>query len=130
MNDVLTTVQQLLDAATPGPWKYLGKDVIECPTIPRVDQANWGQPTEGLPWYTVAFQGDRGTYRTHDIALMAAAPQMLADLVAEVQRLRAALVQARIDLYDWAQYAGDYFIKKHDLAGDLAAIDAALGETS
>jgi hypothetical protein len=40
--------------------------------------------------------------------------------------LRAALVQARGDMIDWAAYADAYYQDKWDLAGDLAAIDAAL----
>ena len=46
-------------------------------------------------------------------------------LQAENDRMRAALKRARVDMEAWAAYAGDYLIKKH-LAGDLAAIDAAL----
>lgn len=39
--------------------------------------------------------------------------------VAEIQFARDAVA-------DWAGYADDYFKKRHDLAGDLARIDAML----
>lgn len=50
----------------------------------------------------------------------------LTALEQENKRLREALVDARENLEHWGAYAGDYFIEKHDLAADLAAIDAAL----
>jgi uncharacterized small protein (DUF1192 family) len=41
-------------------------------------------------------------------------------------KLAEALREARDAIEDWAGYASDYFREKHDLAGDLAKIDAAL----
>jgi len=51
---------------------------------------------------------------------------------AEHQRddLRAALVQAREDMIGWAAYADAYYQDKWDLAGDIAAIDAALEKSN
>lgn len=46
--------------------------------------------------------------------------------VAHIDRLRRALLEARDCVESWGAYAGDYFQEKHDLAGDLAAIDAVL----
>jgi hypothetical protein len=45
---------------------------------------------------------------------------------ARVRELESALRRARDDMDGWAAYASEYFHEKHDLAGDLAAIDAAL----
>lgn len=50
-------------------------------------------------------------------------------LRAEIERLRAALRRAREDLEAWSGYASEYFREKHDLNGDLAAIDTTLGGT-
>jgi hypothetical protein len=50
----------------------------------------------------------------------------IAELERERDDLRTALVQAREDMIGWAAYADEYFRDKHDLAGDIAAIDAAL----
>lgn len=36
------------------------------------------------------------------------------------------LAAARSDMEGWAAYASDYFTAKHNLAGDLASIDAVL----
>jgi hypothetical protein len=41
--------------------------------------------------------------------------------------LAAALRDARAALVDWAAYVPEWAVEKHDLAGDLAAIDEALG---
>lgn len=43
-----------------------------------------------------------------------------------VALLVQTLTDAREDVEGWAAYAEPYFIQKHDLAGDLAAIDAVL----
>lgn len=40
--------------------------------------------------------------------------------------LEGALLRARDDMVCWGAYASPYFQEKWDLAGDLAAIDAAL----
>lgn len=40
--------------------------------------------------------------------------------------LLSALRDARESAADWAAYASDYFQEKHDLKGDLAAIDAVI----
>lgn len=47
-------------------------------------------------------------------------------LRADNERLRAALRDARECVQAWSGYASEYFCEKHDLAGDLARIDAAL----
>ena len=44
--------------------------------------------------------------------------------------LLAALIEARDMVADWATYAGDYFQDKHDLAGDLAKLDAIIASHS
>ena len=47
---------------------------------------------------------------------------------AERERLRAALRDAAECVESWGAYADDYFAAKHDLAGDVARLRAALGE--
>lgn len=44
----------------------------------------------------------------------------------EARRLKDALCGAREAVIEWGAYASDYFVEKHDLAGDIAEIDAAL----
>lgn len=48
----------------------------------------------------------------------------------EIERLRAALKDARVSVEGWADYASDYIKEKWDLKGDLARIDSALKEKS
>ena len=47
---------------------------------------------------------------------------------ARIAQLEAALKDARVSVEGWADYASDYIKEKWDLKGDLARIDAALGE--
>ena len=49
-------------------------------------------------------------------------------LKAEIEKLRAALHLAIDAVEHWASYASPYFQEKHDLAGDLQELRAALGE--
>jgi len=49
-------------------------------------------------------------------------------LVAERDTLRAALRLAIDAVEHWASYASPYYQEKHDLAGDLQKLRAALGE--
>ena len=41
------------------------------------------------------------------------------DLIAEIERLRAALLEATMDIEDWASYADEYFRKKWRLDATL-----------
>lgn len=45
---------------------------------------------------------------------------------AGVERLRLALADAIESVEEWAGYASDYFREKHDLAGTLKGLRAAL----
>jgi len=47
-------------------------------------------------------------------------------LRAQLELAQAALRDAREMVEDWGAYASDYFRGKHDLAGDLAKLDAAI----
>jgi len=46
----------------------------------------------------------------------------------EIEKLRAALRVAMDAVEHWASYASPYAQEKHDLAGDLQKLRAALGE--
>jgi len=50
------------------------------------------------------------------------------EAVDEIEKLRAALRLAVDAIEHWASYASPYFQEKHDLAGDLQELRAALGE--
>jgi hypothetical protein len=50
----------------------------------------------------------------------------ITELERQRDELRAALVQAREDMREWAGYVDAYYLDKWNFAGDLAAIDAAL----
>jgi len=54
--------------------------------------------------------------------------ERVADLEAEVARLREKYQEAIYDIGDWASYAPDYFKAKHDLDGCIAAHTAELGD--
>ena len=38
---------------------------------------------------------------------------------ARIEALKEALLEAAEEIDDWGQYAGEYFMKKHDLAGTV-----------
>lgn len=59
---------------------------------------------------------------------MHAAASLIRQLSADKARLREALVEARECVASWGGYASSYFQEKHDLEGDIARIDAALGD--
>ena len=50
------------------------------------------------------------------------------EAVAEIEKLRAALRLAIDAVEHWASYASPFSQEKHDLAGDLQEMRAALGE--
>ena len=54
--------------------------------------------------------------------------QFCNEAAAEIEKLRAALGLAIDAVEHWASYASPYFQEKHDLAGDLQEMRAALGE--
>jgi hypothetical protein len=56
--------------------------------------------------------------------------RIASEAATERDTLRAALERAREDMIGWAAYADEYFRDKHDLAGDLAAIDKALEKSN
>lgn len=65
-------------------------------------------------------------YLTDEQAKACAAAMNAPD--ARMQILAEALREARDNMIGWQGYASEYFKDKHDTAGDIAAIDAALAE--
>jgi hypothetical protein len=59
-------------------------------------------------------------------SLFGLAADTIVSLRAENEALRAELRFARDEVEDWGGYASEYFRTKHDLAGTLARLDAAL----
>lgn len=52
-----------------------------------------------------------------------------AEAKVEIERLRAALLDALEDVEHWGAYASEYFQEKWNLAGDIARIREAAGLT-
>ena len=52
-------------------------------------------------------------------------PDRVAELTAEVERLRWLLSEAAEDILNWGSYASEYFQEKHDLAGCVGKYRAA-----
>jgi LPS O-antigen subunit length determinant protein (WzzB/FepE family) len=52
--------------------------------------------------------------------------QLKSKQTAEIERLHEALSIAKESIIEWGAYASAYFQEKHDLAGDIAAVDAAM----
>ena len=68
--------------------------------------------------------------REREITRLDAYTAELAGRVSSLEIEREALLklleEAVIDIQDWGQYAGDYFQKKHDLAGTISAYRLAI----
>lgn len=79
---LLDEMQARADAATEGPWVYIGRNVFDTPTI-EVDEANWGG--EDLTGYRLVCQGDSGAWRNADAEFIAAARTDLPRLIAAVR---------------------------------------------
>jgi len=68
-------------------------------------------------------------YAATGLTLGAEAAAKIGQMIqAENEKLRAALRLAIDAVEHWASYASPYFQEKHDLAGDLQELRAALGE--
>ena len=65
-----------------------------------------------------------------DIArhVAAANPAAILELIRQRDELLAALKYARELVDDWGAYASNYMQEKHDLAGDLDRLDAAIAK--
>lgn len=78
----LDAIQERLADATPGPWVWLGEAELASPTIPEPEDEDD---------YQYITNEDGQIDSSDDADLIAHAPQDLTDLLAEVERLRAAL---------------------------------------
>jgi len=68
-------------------------------------------------------------YAATGLTLGAEAAAAIGQMIqAENEKLRSALGLAIDAVEHWASYASPYFQEKHDLAGDLQKLRAALGE--
>src|ERR1043165_4909960 len=82
----LAEIDARLDAATPGPWETDTHCYwIRTPVPIDVDESDWGP--EGHTAYRLATDADDHAWRYADVAFIAHAPQDIADLRAEVDRL-------------------------------------------
>lgn len=61
--------------------------------------------------------------------LQSFADEIAKPYIAHIERLRESLRECAEDMEDLAQYAGEYFKEKHDLAGDVEKYKQALYET-
>ena len=60
--------------------------------------------------------------------IAAANPAAILELIRQRDELLAALKDAREMVSDWGAYATAYMQEKHDLAGDLERLDAAISK--
>ena len=87
---------------------------------PPVDDYGYNQPDERMDCDPVRV----------DIArhIAAANPDTILELIQQRDELLAALKDAREMVSDWGAYATAYMQEKHDLAGDLERLDAAISK--
>jgi benzoyl-CoA reductase/2-hydroxyglutaryl-CoA dehydratase subunit BcrC/BadD/HgdB len=82
---------------------------------------------EGKYYRTRGGDGGAEEMTAHEVTYDAL-QKRIAELQAENARLRDALRLAIEAVEFWAAYASPYFQDKHDLAGDLQKLRAAMGE--
>ena len=88
--------------------------------IPPVDHYGYIQPDDHI---------DCDVFRVNIARLIAAAnPTAILELIRQRDELLAALKDARELVDDWGAYATAYMQEKHDLAGDLDRLDAAISK--
>ena len=101
-------LKRLAEAATPGPWAH---------------GVTWIEHLGGI----VALGNTARSKQ--DVAYVAAAnPSAILELIRQRDELLAALKDARELVDDWGAYASNYMQEKHDLAGDLDRLDAAISK--
>jgi len=88
--------------------------------IPPVDHYGYIQPDDRM---------DCDVFRVDIARLIAAAnPAAILELIRQRDELLASLKEARELVEDWGAYAPAYMQEKHDLAGDLERLDAAISK--
>lgn len=114
--------------------KYVKKPVVieavQCTEVTHIETLEGTMRADVGDWIITGIKGERypckpdifeATYAPYD-----GSTDQLATLRAEVERLRAALREARASVEKWASYADEYYKQKWDLAADLKEIDNAL----
>ena len=117
-------LKRLAEAATPGPWGYDYDDQDHDTCIGIL----WG--TNHYAIATIPYNGQVSDEKvTATARLIAAAnPATILALIQQRDELLAALKDARELVDDWGAYAPAYMQEKHDLAGDLDRLDAAIAK--
>jgi len=89
MSDLdLDAIRALVDGATPAPWKLWGMGVLADP----VGDSNLDT---AIPVANTFFRNAQGKPRTNDADFIAAARTDVPDLLAEIERLRGEVLNAR-----------------------------------
>ena len=103
-------LKRLAEAATPGPW---------------TSHKDGGVSARGV---LLAGCVVVGGYIANSRYIAAANPAAILELIQQRDELLAALKDARELVDDWGAYATAYMQEKHDLAGDLERLDAAIAK--
>ena len=102
-------LKRLAEAATPGPWfAAISSNMNNSVHVSMGTICDTGKNID-------------------DAAFIAAAnPAAILELIRQRDELLVALKDARELVDDWGAYASNYMQEKHDLAGDLDRLDAAI----
>lgn len=111
----------LAEAATPGPWDV--KEELSGTVY--ADDIPVAATIRHSPKLNTLSQSQK---RTNTLYLSAANPAAILELIRQRDELLAALKDARELVDDWGAYAPAYMQEKHDLAGDLDRLNAAIAK--
>lgn len=95
-HDLADRARALLAAATPGPWTRPSptSNWFTVPQPIQIDEADWGQEAQeggAMCGYRIGTLADERAWRYADIDLIAAAPDLIAGLLAERDEYRRQL---------------------------------------
>ena len=111
-DDLAAEARRLLDAATPGPWTHPSPTAnwFTTPQPIQIDEADWGQETQeggAMCGYRIGTLADERAWRYADVELIAAAPTLITDLLAERDAAvaRADKLEAAIGIGDGIEWS-------------------------
>ena len=129
-HDLADQARALLAAATPGPWTRPSptSNWFTVPQPIQIDEADWGQEAQeggAMCGYRIGTLADERAWRYADIDLIAAAPDLIAGLLAERDEYRRQIDTLR-NAIEAHRNAPDSIRFKGYTAGRFSAADTHL----
>ena len=102
-------------------WDYQQARIEALEARLKAYELYYGVMTDAAIQY--ALNSGRGNNPTEKEWLAASVHAEIVKLEARIEVLKEALLEAAGEINDWGQYADEYFMKKHDLAGTVKRLE-------